>query len=110
CRNLLLSCTLPPRQPLFLPSSPHDTTTFSLIVAALAVAVALKHTLALLSSSIATASHSSPSATTSVTALATRQPLVTSSRANSLCSNRCPSPTTQTHAPNSTAEKRTEYH
>ncbi|RRT52796.1 hypothetical protein B296_00024970 [Ensete ventricosum] len=32
------------------------------------------------------------------------------SHTNSLCSNRYPSPTTQTHAPDSTAEKRTEHH
>ncbi|RZR93229.1 hypothetical protein BHM03_00021668 [Ensete ventricosum] len=35
---------------------------------------------------------------------------VASSHTNSLCSNCCPSPTTQTHAPDSTAKKRTEHH
>ncbi|RZR77668.1 hypothetical protein BHM03_00002791 [Ensete ventricosum] len=82
---------LPPRSPLFLPFAPHDTTASSLAVAALAVVAAFKCAPALLSSSITTVSHSSPPIATSVATLIARQPLVISSRSNSLYSNRCPS-------------------
>ncbi|RWW37400.1 hypothetical protein BHE74_00057487, partial [Ensete ventricosum] len=101
---------LPSRPPLFLPFAPHDTTASSLVTATLATAVAFKCALALLSSSIVAAIHSSPSTVISAATLVARQPLATSSRANSLCNNRCPSPITQTHVPDSTAEKRIEYH
>ncbi|RRT36815.1 hypothetical protein B296_00031357 [Ensete ventricosum] len=93
-----------------LPFTPHNTTAFSLAAAALAVAATFKRAPTLLSSSIAASNHSSLPTATSAATLVARQPLVASSRTNSLCSNRGPSPTMQTHAPNSTAEKRTEHH
>ncbi|RRT36816.1 hypothetical protein B296_00031356 [Ensete ventricosum] len=82
---------LPPRSSLFLPFAPHDTTASSLVAAALAAIAAFKCAPALLSSSIATVSHSSPPIATSVATLTARQPLVVSSRSNSIYSNCCPS-------------------
>ncbi|RRT73519.1 hypothetical protein B296_00008799 [Ensete ventricosum] len=90
---------LPPRPHLFLPSAPHGTTASSLTAAALTAAIAFKCAPALLSSQIAAASHSSTPATTSATTLTARHPLAASNRANSLCSNHCPSPTMQTQCP-----------